>query len=175
MIEVFLPKLKVRSIYDIPLDELYAQGIRGVITDLDNTLVGAKTPLATEALVKWLATVKEKGIRVVIVSNNDDSRVGKFALPLSLPYIHAARKPAQRAFRQALNMLELEPQQTLMIGDQMMTDVLGGNRMGLYTVLVAPIAPHEEGLGTKINRRLERIAIARLRRRGLWQEEENKS
>lgn len=172
MIEVFLPKLKVKSIYDIPLDELHAQGIRGVITDLDNTLVGAKTPLATESLVKWLATVRDKGMSVVIVSNNDDSRVGKFAKPLNLPYIHAARKPTQRAFHQALAMLKLKPSQTLMIGDQMMTDVFGGNRMGLYTVLVAPIAPHEEGMGTKINRRLERIAIARLRRRGLWQEED---
>jgi len=172
MIEVFLPKLMVKSIYDIPLDDLYAKGIRGIITDLDNTLVGAKTPLATEELVTWLATVKEKGLKVVIVSNNDDSRVGKFAIPLDLPYIHAARKPTQRAFRQALTMLQLEPEKTLMIGDQMMTDVFGGNRMGLYTVLVAPIAPHEEGFGTKVNRQLEKIAIARLRKRGLWQEED---
>jgi len=172
MIEVFLPKLMVKSIYDIPLDDLYERGIRGIITDLDNTLVGAKTPLATEELVTWLATVKEKGLKVVIVSNNDDSRVGKFAIPLDLPYIHAARKPTQRAFRQALTMLQLEPEKTLMIGDQMMTDVFGGNRMGLYTVLVAPIAPHEEGLGTKVNRQLEKIAIARLRKRGLWQEED---
>lgn len=172
MVEVFLPKLRVKSVYDIPLDELYAQGIRGLITDLDNTLVGAKAPLATDELVKWLATVKQKGIDVVIVSNNNDSRVGAFASPLGLPYIHAARKPAQRAFRKALELLQLEPSQTLMVGDQLMTDVFGGNRMGLHTVLVAPISPNDEGLTTKINRRMERIAIAKLRKRGLWQEEE---
>jgi len=172
MVEVFLPKLRVKSVYDIPLDELYAQGIRGLITDLDNTLVGAKAPLATDELVKWLATVKQRGIDVVIVSNNNDSRVGAFAAPLGLPYIHAARKPAQRAFQRALELLKLDASQTLMVGDQLMTDVFGGNRMGLHTVLVAPISPKDEGMMTKVNRRLERIAIAKLRKRGLWQEEE---
>jgi len=174
MIELFLPKMKVQSIYDIPLDLLYEQGIRGIVTDLDNTLVGAKSPLATKELVSWLATVADKGFEVVIVSNNNDSRVGTFAAPLQLPYIHAARKPAQRAFVKALNLLKLEPAQTLMIGDQMMTDVFGGNRMGMHTVLVAPIAPLEEGIMTKVNRRLERIVISKLRKRSLWLEEETK-
>lgn len=174
MIEKFLPKMKVPSIYDIPLEQLYEQGIRGIITDLDNTLVGAKAPLATKELVEWLAFVKSKGFNVVIVSNNNDSRVGTFAAPLQLPYIHAARKPAQRAFVKALRILKLEPAQTLMIGDQMMTDVFGGNRIGLFTVLVAPISPNEEGVMTKVNRRLERIVIAKLRKRRLWHEEDNK-
>lgn len=174
MIEIFLPKMKVQSIYDIPLDRLYEQGIRGIVTDLDNTLVGAHSPLATEELVKWLSEVAAIGFEVVIVSNNNDSRVGTFAAPLQLPYIHAARKPAQRAFVKALNILKLEPAQTLMIGDQMMTDVFGGNRMGMHTVLVAPIAPLEEGVMTKVNRRLERIVISKLRKRSLWHEEETK-
>jgi len=172
MIESFLPRLRVKSIYDIPLDDLYAQGIRGVITDLDNTLVGARVPLATTELIHWLKLVKEKGMQVVIVSNNNDSRVGAFSTPLQIPYIHAARKPTQGAFRKALNILNLQPNETIMVGDQMMTDVFGGNRMGLYTVLVAPIAPNEEGFTTKINRRLEKIAISKLRKRGLWKEED---
>lgn len=174
MIELFLPKMKVQSIYEIPLKQLYEQGIRGIITDLDNTLVGAHAPLATKELVEWLAQVDAHGFKVVIVSNNNDSRVGAFARPLKLPYIHAARKPAQRAFAKALQILQLKPAQTLMIGDQMMTDVFGGNRMGLHTVLVSPIAPSEEGVMTKVNRRLERIVIAKLRKRSLWQEEETK-
>ena len=172
MMEIFLPRLKVKSIYEIPLDELYSQGMRGIITDLDNTLVSAKTALATDELVAWLAEVKQKGFEVVVVSNNNQSRVGAFAAPLQLPYIHAARKPAQRAFRKSLEMLNMQPSQVMMIGDQMMTDVFGGNKMGLYTVLVTSIAPHEEGIMTRVNRKLERIAIGRLRKRGLWQEEE---
>lgn len=172
MIELFAPKLKVQTVYDIPLDELYANGIRGIITDLDNTLVSQKTAAATKELVEWLDNVRKMGINVVIVSNNNESRVGAFASPLNIPYIFKAKKPTQGAFSRAISILDLQPSEILMVGDQMMTDVFGGNKMGLHTVLVKSIAPHEEGMGTKINRQLERIAIRRLRRRGLWQEEE---
>ncbi|MFD2116287.1 YqeG family HAD IIIA-type phosphatase [Paenibacillus yanchengensis] len=173
MFERLVPKLRVDSVYQIDLDRLYAQGIRGIITDLDNTLVGAKAPLATPELANWLEQVAAKGINVVIVSNNNANRVGDFSTPLRLPFVYKARKPALRAFRQALHILQLNASQTVMIGDQMMTDVLGGNRMGLFTILVKPIAPSEEGIGTRINRMLEKVALVRLRRRGLWQEEDN--
>lgn len=172
MIEVFVPKLKVQTIYDIPLDELYANGIRGIITDLDNTLVSQKTVSATKELVSWLDKVRKLGLDVVIVSNNNESRVGAFASPLNIPYIFKAKKPTQGAFARAIKILDLQPSEIVMIGDQMMTDVYGGNKMGLHTILVKSIAPHEEGMGTKINRQLERIAIRRLRKRGLWLEEE---
>ncbi|WP_168120606.1 YqeG family HAD IIIA-type phosphatase [Paenibacillus sp. HB172176] len=174
MFERLLPNMRVNSVYDINLEEIASHGIRGIITDLDNTLVGAKEPLATPELVAWLAKVKSAGFQVVIVSNNNKTRVGSFASPLQIPFVHAARKPSQKAFRKALALLGLEAGQTLMIGDQMMTDVLGGNRMGLYTVLVAPISPGDEGMMTMVNRRIERFALARLRKRGLWYEEETK-
>lgn len=174
MFERLLPKLRVNSVFDIPLDELYAQGVRGIITDLDNTLVGAKEPLATPLLMEWLERVHAKGFQIVIASNNNQLRVEKFSAPLNIPFIHAARKPAMRAFRQALGMLKLKPEQVAMIGDQMLTDVLGGNRMGLYTILVLPISPADEGVMTRVNRRIERIALARLRKKGLWLEEEGK-
>lgn len=175
MFERLVPKKRVVSVFDIDLDELYLQGVRGIITDLDNTLVGAKEPLATPELIVWLDKVRAAGFRVVIVSNNNKTRVGNFAAPLDIPFLHAARKPSLQAFRKALALLGLEPNQTAMIGDQMMTDVLGGNRFGLYTILVAPISPADEGVMTKVNRQIERYALARLRRRGLWQEEDFKS
>ena len=174
MFERLIPNMRVRSVYDIDLDELAAKGLRGIITDLDNTLVGAKEPLATPELVTWLDKVRDLGFKVVIVSNNNEPRVGKFAAPLNIPFLHAARKPTQAAFRRALGLIGLEAHETVMIGDQMMTDVLGGNRMGLFTILVAPIAPADEGVMTLVNRRIERFALARLRKRGLWQEEETK-
>lgn len=172
--ERLLPNMRVNTVYDINLDELHAQGIRGIITDLDNTLVGAKEPLATPELVKWLDYVRSRGFRVVIVSNNNEVRVGKFATPLQIPFIHAARKPAAKAFRRALDVLGLSAGQTVVIGDQMMTDVLGGNRMGLYTILVTAISPADEGVMTRVNRFFERIALWRLRKKGLWYEGETK-
>lgn len=166
MLEMLLPHMHVNTVYDIPMDELAEKGIRGVITDLDNTLVGARDPSATPALVEWLAQLQERGFQVVIVSNNGKSRVTAFADPLSIPFIYRARKPSQGAFRKALDIMSLRPEETVVIGDQMLTDVLGGKRLGLYTIMVKPISPMDEGFFTRINRRLERMALARLRKQG---------
>lgn len=174
MFERLLPHVRVNTIYNIDLDALQKQGIRGIITDLDNTLVGAKVPLATPELVEWLDHVRDLGFKVVIVSNNNQTRVSNFSSPLRIPFVHAARKPANKAFRRALKELGLPVEQTAVIGDQMLTDVLGGRRMGLYTILVSPIAPNDEGVMTRINRRIERIALYNLRKKGLWPEEEHK-
>lgn len=157
MLEKFIPNLKVDSIYEIDLEALRRQGIRGIITDLDNTLVGAREPDAKPELLQWLDKLDKHGYRVVIVSNNNLPRVERFAKPLGMPFIHAARKPGSKAFRKALELLKLPRDQVAVIGDQLMTDVLGGNRMGLYTILVNPVAPNDEGLGTRINRRLEKL------------------
>ncbi|AHD04855.1 YqeG family HAD IIIA-type phosphatase [Paenibacillus larvae] len=153
-----VPRLSVQSIYQIDLEKLWRQGIRGIITDLDNTLVGAKDPHATPELADWLGHVKQLGFQVVIVSNNREMRVSTFAAPLSIPFIFAARKPRNVAFHRALKMMNLRPEQTSVIGDQLLTDVLGGNRLGLYTILVQPISLADEGFFTRINRRIEKIA-----------------
>ena len=169
-----LPNTIVNTVYDIDLHKLKEKGIQGIITDLDNTLVGARDPIATPELVAWLDVVRDLGFRVVIVSNNNQTRVSRFCDPINIPFIHAARKPANRSFRKALEVLELKPESTVVIGDQMLTDVLGGRRMGLHTILVTPIAPKDEGIMTRVNRQIERIALARLRKKGLWPEEDKK-
>lgn len=164
MLNQLIPRLHVNSIYTIDLQDLWNKGYRGIITDLDNTLVGAKSPLATPELVDWLKVVAQLGFQVVIVSNNRHTRVSKFAEPLSLPFIYRAKKPTSASFRKALQMMKLPPQQTVVIGDQMLTDVLGGNRMGLYTILVTPISPIDEGFFTKVNRRIEKVALTMMKR-----------
>jgi hypothetical protein len=162
----------VDSIYEIDLQQLKQQNVRGIICDLDNTLVSAKTPHATPELVSWLNKVREEGFKVVILSNNNLGRVGKFAEPLGIPFVHAARKPIGSAFRKALRKLDLEPQEAVVVGDQLVTDMLGGRRVGLHTILVSPIDRSEDGLFTRLNRMIERIALYRLRRRGLWPQQE---
>ncbi|MFC3748283.1 YqeG family HAD IIIA-type phosphatase [Paenibacillus sp. GCM10012306] len=172
MFEKLVPKLRVNTVFDIALEELYQQGYRGIITDLDNTLVGAKAPLATTELLVWFQKVKELGFKLIIVSNNNMDRVSRFATPLNIEFVHQARKPINAPFYKAMQMMDLSPKQTIVVGDQMLTDVYGGNRLGLYTVLVLPISIKDEGFGTRINRRVERIAQSRLRKKGLWHEEE---
>ncbi|MEF3354332.1 YqeG family HAD IIIA-type phosphatase [Paenibacillus sp. GYB006] len=174
MFKRLIPKLQVETVFDIDLEELYERGYRGIITDLDNTLVGAKAPEATPELIAWFEKVRDAGFKLVIVSNNKLTRVSTFATPLKIEYVHEARKPSNTPFRKAMKMMDLTEEQTIVVGDQMLTDVLGGNRLGLYTVLVLPIAIADEGIMTKINRRIERIALSSLRRKGLWLEEEKK-
>ncbi|AWB45466.1 YqeG family HAD IIIA-type phosphatase [Paenibacillus sp. CAA11] len=173
MLEIFMPKLRVNSVFDINLEELYMKGYRGIITDLDNTLVGAKDPLATPELAAWFENVKRYGFKLIIVSNNNLDRVSAFATPLDIEFVHKAKKPSNSPFRKAIKMMDLKPEETVVIGDQMMTDVYGGNRLGLYTILVLPISIMDEGFGTRFNRRLERVVKRRLKKVGLWIEEDS--
>jgi HAD superfamily phosphatase (TIGR01668 family) len=167
LLHLMLPRQTVRTIYDIDLEELKRSGIRGIMTDLDNTLVGSKVPLATPELGIWLESVREHGMQVVVVSNNKEARVRAFAEPLKLPYVFRARKPLNAAFTRALRMMSLRPQEAAIVGDQMMTDVLGGNRLGLFTILVEPIAAAEDGWVTRhVNRNLERAFLSKLRKKG---------
>lgn len=171
MLKKLIPSLYVQSIYHIDLDAMKAQGIKGIITDLDNTLVAWDSPYATPKLVAWLNDVKERGFRVCIVSNNNKTRVEEFARPLNVPAIYRARKPIGRAFCRAMAIMGTKPQETAVVGDQIFTDVLGGNRMGLYSILVLPIAT-KEWAGTKILRAMERLVLRGLRKRGMipWED-----
>lgn len=172
LFEVLIPRLRVRTVYDIDLNLLQEKGYKGIITDLDNTLVGAKDPLATPKLTAWLEEVKRQGFKLVVVSNNDQARVSTFCAPLDIQFVHKARKPSSRPFSKGMELMGLHPEETVVVGDQLLTDVLGGNRMKLFTILVQPIAIQDEGFGTRINRRIERIVTSRLRKQGLWHEEE---
>lgn len=166
----WLDKLKpdrvVRSVYEIDPASLAREGIRGIIADLDNTLVAARQTSVDAHLVGWLELLRREGLRVVIVSNNREARVSAVAGELGVPYVCSARKPLGRPFRRALELMELRAAEVAVVGDQLLTDVLGGNRAGLRTILVTPISP-EESFFSKINRRLEKVAVWLMRRRGI--------
>ncbi|UJF35018.1 YqeG family HAD IIIA-type phosphatase [Paenibacillus hexagrammi] len=164
MLNKLVPRQSVHTIYDIDIENLWSFGVRGIITDLDNTLVGAKDPHATPELLEWLKKVQQKGLKVVIVSNNHRGRVSKFAEPIGIPFIYRAKKPTNASFHKAMKLLGTSARQTAVIGDQMLTDVLGGNRMGLYTILVKPISVTDEGFFTKINRRIEKLALSMMKK-----------
>jgi len=172
MLEWLLPHQVAGTIYDIDLEKLREEGVSGIICDLDNTLVGARVSSATPEMLEWLERARSLGFKVIILSNNRRKRVSRFAEPHGIPYICSARKPVRASFRKAIARLGLEPGQTVVIGDQMLTDVLGANRSGLRVILVKPIAPAQEGMATRVNRLIERVVHRRLTRRGLWPKEE---
>lgn len=172
MFKLVIPNMYVPSIYNIDIMALWNQGMRSIIIDLDNTLVEATRTDATPELILWLKKVQNMGFKVMIVSNNSKSRVSQFCHPLEVPFIYTAKKPLLQAFRRALRLLETEKHETVVIGDQLLTDVLGGNRMGLYTILVVPIS-EKEGFFTRINRRLERFIFRWMKKNGYLRWEEN--
>jgi HAD superfamily phosphatase (TIGR01668 family) len=171
ILKKLLPDLHVNSIYDIDLEALKGRGVKGIITDLDNTLIEWDRPEATPELAEWLNKVAEQGFKIMVVSNNNETRVASFADPLGIPFIHAARKPFHKAFRSAQQLMNLAPHEVVVVGDQIFTDVLGGNRLQLYTILVVPVA-QSDGFFTRINRRLEKIALHFMRKRGMitWED-----
>ena len=146
-------------------------GIRGIITDLDNTLVPWDVKNVTPQVVEWLESMQEENIKVTIISNNKQERVQIFSEPLGVPFMFSARKPLRRAFIAAAKEMELQRDQVVVIGDQLMTDVLGGNRAGFYTILVVPIVQTDEKI-TRVNRMMERKILNYFRKKGkiTWEE-----
>lgn len=172
MYKNFLPSEFVKTVYDISPERLKEKGIRGIITDLDNTLVEWDRPAATPKLVEWLKSMKDAGIQVTIVSNNSELRVKSFADPLGIPFIYKARKPMGKAFRKALHLMDVKREEVVVIGDQLLTDVVGGNRLRLHTILVVPVAK-SDGFFTRFNRLAERRIFKALKSRGYvtWEED----
>ncbi|KZE68455.1 hypothetical protein AWM68_16400 [Fictibacillus phosphorivorans] len=171
MLKHFLPDQHVQNILDITPEMLVERGVKGIITDLDNTLVEWDRPEATPELIEWFTSIKEKGILITIVSNNTQHRVKSFSDPVGIPFIYSARKPMTKAFKRALKDMKLKNEEVVVIGDQLLTDVLGGNRLGLHTILVVPVAS-SDGFWTRFNRKIERIILSWMKRKGMlhWEE-----
>ncbi len=173
-LQKFVPDIYVDSIYDIDIDSLKKRGIRGIITDLDNTLIEWDRPDATQELIEWIEGVKQAGLQVVIVSNNrSHQRVAHFSNRLGIPYLNRAKKPVRTPFLQAMSQMDAGPHQVAVVGDQLLTDIFGGNRIGAYTILVVPVA-QSDGFFTRINRVVERRVLASLKKRGLWNREDSR-
>ena len=171
MLKHFLPNQHVKSILDIHPKDLQEKGIKGIITDLDNTLVEWDRPNATPRVIKWFEEMKKNQIKVTIVSNNNEKRVKSFSDPLDIAFIFRAKKPLSLAFHRATKQMNIKKEETVVIGDQLLTDVLGGNRGGFHTILVVPVA-QTDGIATKFNRMVERKILNWFRKKGMLQWED---
>lgn len=171
MLKSFLPSEHVKSIFDINPEQLKKRGVKGIITDLDNTLVEWDRPMPTPELINWFDNMHAHGILVTVVSNNNEQRVRTFCKPLHIPFIHRAKKPLRSAFNKAAVQMGIKLEEAVVIGDQLLTDVFGGNRGGFHTILVTPVS-QSDGINTKINRFIERKIISAFKRKGMieWED-----
>ncbi|HEY8347602.1 MAG TPA: YqeG family HAD IIIA-type phosphatase [Symbiobacteriaceae bacterium] len=164
------PGAYYRSIFHIDLERLKQQGFRAILLDLDNTMVPWNDPEPTPELLAWLQRVREMGFQVCIVSNNKGRRVREFATRLGIPFVSKAIKPRRKGFREAMALLQVPPRECVVVGDQLFTDILGGNRAGAHTILVMPM-DRREFLFTRLVRTVERKVLRYLDRRGLLRQE----
>ena len=171
MLSKFLPNQFVKSVFEIQPEELKDKGIKAIITDLDNTLVEWDRTHPTEQVKQWVKTMQDANIQITVVSNNNESRCQIFTQSLGIDFIPAARKPLAKAFLEATRRMGVEKDEVVVMGDQVMTDVLGGNRAGYHTILVIPVA-QTDGFWTKFNRKVERIILNKFRKQGLlkWED-----
>lgn len=153
-----IPDYVFDSVYDITPHFLQENGVRGVLFDLDGTLAFRRTALPPDNLAAFVRTLEAAGVRVLVFSNNREKRVDTFCRALGVPYIHRAGKPFRNGFRRAAERLGLPFAQLAVIGDQIFTDVLGGNRVGALTCYVETL--DRQSLWVRARYRIERGFIA---------------
>ncbi len=160
MFDMVFPDARAASAYDIDYEGLYEQGFRGLIYDIDNTLVphGAPADVRSEALFSRL---KEIGFSCCLISNNQADRVKMFNKNIQVHYICNAHKPSPGNYVRAMEIMGTDRKSTMFIGDQLFTDVWGAKRAGIPNTLVEPIDPASERREIQIvlKRQLEKIVL----------------
>ena len=156
-ISIFFPDEYLDSAYEIEFEDYYQKGMRGVIFDIDNTLVPHGAP-ADERAVRLFDKLRRTGYRTMLLSNNSKPRVKSFAKETGTDYLYKAGKPKRAGYLQAMECMETTKASTLFVGDQLFTDVWGARRCGIHAILVKPIHPKEE-IQIVLKRYLERIVL----------------
>ncbi len=165
MIHYFLPKKKffpyqyIDSIYNVDYNKLYAEGFRLILTDLDNTLISYMHTDPTEELFEWKRKVEEIGFEVIVVSNSENKRVKHFAELFNTKYVNSAMKPLKKGYKKGLKKTSFTKEQTIFMGDQLMTDIYGANRVGLNSILIKAIDKKTERFVTRVNRYFEKRVL----------------
>lgn len=158
MLEPFYPKEYMDSTYEIDFRSWREKGYRGVIFDVDNTLVPHGAPADARA-IRLFEQLHGLGFRIMLLSNNKEPRVKSFCESVTgAEYIYKAGKPKREGYEKAMQRMGTDAHTTLFVGDQIFTDVWGANRAGIYTILVKPIHPKEE-IQIVLKRYLERIVL----------------
>ena len=157
MFETFFPDEYVASTYIIPFEKLYEEGYRGLIFDIDNTLVMHGAP-ADERAKNLFMTLKLIGFDCCLLSNNQEPRVKMFNQDVHVHYIFDAHKPSTKNYEKAMKLMGTDKTNTIFIGDQLFTDVWGAKRTGIRNILVKPIHPKEE-IQIVFKRKLEKIVL----------------
>ncbi len=157
MLETFYPDYEADSTYEIEFAKLYEEGYRGLIFDVDNTLVPHGAP-ADERAIQLFGQLRELGFQTMLLSNNKEPRVKMFADSVGSRYLFKAGKPGRAGYKKAMQEMGTVQENTVFVGDQLFTDVWGAKRSGILSYLVKPIHPKEE-IQIVLKRYLEKVVL----------------
>lgn len=157
MYQSLFPSDDYDSAYDIDYCSYYEKGYRGILFDVDNTLVEHGEPVTIRA-IELFGRLKETGFKTCIISNNKEYRVKPLADALESEYVYKAGKPSARGYLEGMEHMGTNAGNTLFVGDQIFTDILGANRAGIHSILVKPVAKHEE-IQIVLKRKLEYFVL----------------
>lgn len=166
-IKNFIPQEYHKSIYEIDYAKLYESGKRIILTDLDNTLVSYHEETPTEENMEWKKKLIDMGFEIVIVSNSNAKRVKKYSEAIDLDYQHRAYKPLKIGFKKGLKkaLKAYKPEEVVMLGDQLLTDVFGANRMKFYVCFIEAVSIRTDRFTTRFNRHFEKKVVKRIKKK----------
>ena len=164
----YVPNIYQKSIYLIDYSKLLSQGINTLLFDLDNTIIAKNTKEMPSKTKDLFISLKQKGFKIIIFSNSPKKKLNKYKEYLNVDGIHMALKPLSKNFKKVINNYDLKPNQTAIIGDQLLTDILGGNKIGITTILVNPIT-EKDSIFTLLNRFIEKRIMKKLKQNNLFE------
>jgi uncharacterized protein len=150
------PDYRFRDTTEITPEFLAANGLSGLLIDIDNTIVPWRGEAPSDVIRQWFKELKKAGIAVALFSNAGGPRAGRMSDTLGVAVIAPAKKPFKSGYRRGLELLGLDKEQVAAVGDQVFMDVLGGNRSGVRTILVEPVSLNEFA-GTRLLRLAEKL------------------
>lgn len=153
------PDYNLKSIYDIDLDELKKQGIKAILFDLDSTIMASKTACYTDKTRQWLETVQKHFFMAIVSNNNNQEYIEKVKAISPFPVLFGACKPKTGPVREFLKKHSVNKNETVIVGDRPLTDILCGKLLGCKTILVDSISADREAKIVRFVRKLERCSI----------------
>lgn len=163
---LFLPDTYAENVFQVNLEALKNKGIKLILCDIDNTLAAYDDPCPDQRAREFIERVVYAGMDVVLISNNTQTRVGAFAKKVNAKYYYSSLKPLKRQYKRILNEFGLQASEAAVIGDQLLTDILGGKRMKLYTVLTDPLVTRDI-IYTRVTRIPERLVYWMMKKQGI--------
>lgn len=167
-INFIIPDMYAPNVFEINYEQLKQKGINNLIFDIDNTIAFVDDLTVTDEIEKLFVKLKKQGFNIILMSNNSSGRVVPVAKALGVSYLSNAGKPDKKSYDNVLKMLKCDKKSAVAIGDQMITDIAGAKKYGIYTVLVDQLS-EENNIQTGTAKKLQDKIVRKLKKKKLFE------